>query len=129
MPHVSTSLHEHRPAEGQIADEQANDNVVASMVTTDPGFLGKQRALYEPMRSARKIRHERWQLCVLQAEKDALFVEFHVKVAEEKAQAAAHVICFASAAPPPWFITRRHEHEAGTSTSGGVNEAAFAEEK
>ena len=81
------------------------------------------------MWSARNILRERWKLCVLQAERDTLFVELHTEVTEEEVQAAAHVACSAPATPPPWSIPRHHEHEAGISTYGVVNKANSSEEK
>lgn len=80
-------LDEHRLAEGQITDEQANDNVVVAMVADDSGFQDKQRPMYKSIHIVHDIRREQWWLRILRAERDALFAETNTETDEEETQA------------------------------------------
>ena len=61
------------------------------MVVKDPGFVDMQRVVLESMCSAYTIRHERWHLCVMEAERDCLFDQIAAEAAQAVADATVKV--------------------------------------
>lgn len=105
-----TILKQHRLTEGQITGVQANEDTVASMFAENPTFLDEHRALYDSMRSAHAIRHGRWRLLVMEAERDTLFEELTTR----RAIMDRNVANVGSSVP---FTSGHNDHSAGLSTS------------